>query len=104
MFGKSVYQIGAAVNRAERERARRKIRPLSKSTMRRYNVDQLVNHLKICLSKLDDPPYLVNSYGEILEPDNAGDSWKFVCSSSDDNKITIRNLIRKVYWRERVSQ
>ena len=100
MFGKSVYQIGAAVNRAERERAKKKINRLSKTSMRRYNADQLAKHLAICLSKMDDPPYRVNmDHEEIVAPDNGGESWKFVCSISEYDKMTIRNLIREVYRR-----
>lgn len=103
MFGRSVSQIGAAVNRAERERAKKKIRRISKQTMQRYSEDQLANHLEICMSKMDKPKYRVDQqYKQILELNDAGDAYVFRCCISISNKPLIREMIRETYRRARV--
>tara|TARA_R100001086_G_scaffold249488_1_gene189385 strand:+ start:2603 stop:2860 length:258 start_codon:yes stop_codon:yes gene_type:complete len=76
----------------------KKIKRLSKTTIRRYNIDQLVNHLDICLSKMDNPPYRVDSaYEQILELSDDGTSYLFRCDYQEKNRRLIIEMIRSVY-------
>ena len=52
MFGKTVYQIGARMNRIEREQRNRKPRSIKGSTAARYTTKQIYKHLARVQDKL----------------------------------------------------